>query len=236
MYILTPAEEFLYFEHAKLLNAGKDKRGRQKNGDVTLHDLARLIRNQGMRPEEVFALEKSHVDLEGGRVQVAQGKTKAARRVLKLTASSLEIVKARMAGSSRWLFPSPKRPGQHVVKLNNAHEKVLRNIAKALQEKNEPGFRFVLYDLRHTFPTRAAEAGIDLATLAAILGHASLRTVTWYVHPTQEHQEAAMDRLDKQAGQSQAQPRPRTSVIQAQPAVTTVNESKATTDGPKRLM
>jgi site-specific recombinase XerD len=37
-----------------------------------------------------------------------------------------------------------------------------------------------------------AEAGIDLATLAAILGHSSIRIVQRYVHPTADHKRAAM--------------------------------------------
>ena len=54
----------------------------------------------------------------------------------------------------------------------------------------------VLYDLRHTFATRMAQAGIDLATLAAILGHSSIRMVQKYVHPTAEHKKSAMLRYE----------------------------------------
>ena len=39
-----------------------------------------------------------------------------------------------------------------------------------------------------------AEGGTDLATLAAILGHGSIRMVQKYVHPTAEHKKAAMAR------------------------------------------
>src|SRR5262249_27050097 len=41
------------------------------------------------------------------------------------------------------------------------------------------------YDLRHTWATRAAEAGIDLVTLAAMLGHSKINMVLRYAHPTQ---------------------------------------------------
>lgn len=55
----------------------------------------------------------------------------------------------------------------------------------------------MLYDFRHTFATRAAQSGVDLATLAAILGHNSLRVVQKYVHPTEEHKKAAMLRFER---------------------------------------
>jgi hypothetical protein len=36
------------------------------------------------------------------------------------------------------------------------------------------------------------EAKTDMASLAAIMGHSSLRLLQKYVHPTAEHQKAAM--------------------------------------------
>jgi len=54
---------------------------------------------------------------------------------------------------------------------------------------------FRLYDLRHTWATRAAMAGIDLVTLAAMIGHSRLQMVMRYAHPTEEHQFQAMKKM-----------------------------------------
>lgn len=59
-------------------------------------------------------------------------------------------------------------------------------------------FGLVLYDFRHTFATELAQAGVDLATLASILGHSSIRIVQRYVHPTAEHKKNAMIRFEQQ--------------------------------------
>jgi site-specific recombinase XerD len=52
--------------------------------------------------------------------------------------------------------------------------------------------RAVIRHSRHTVASRMAEEGIDLATLAKILGHSSIRIVERYVHPTAEHKKSAM--------------------------------------------
>ena len=75
--------------------------------------------------------------------------------------------------------------------MNGAHDRVCRGT------KNQQPLLFVLYDFRHTFATRMAQAGIDLATLAAILGHNSIRIVQRYVHPTAEHKQQAMRRFEE---------------------------------------
>jgi hypothetical protein len=40
-------------------------------------------------------------------------------------------------------------------------------------------------------------SGIDLVTLAAMLGHSRIQMVLRYAHPTQEHQHGAMERLER---------------------------------------
>jgi len=178
MHILTPAEEKLYFTYAAKY--------------PNLHDLTRLILNQGLRPDEVLSLKVENVNLERAEVHIPGGKTSAARRTLHLTDESRAILSKRLTDKSPWVFPSKRRPGEHITRLNGAHDKVCEKA-----RKDKLSFKFVLYDLRHTFATRMAQAGIDLATLAAILGHNSLRIVMRYVHPTQEHKREAMLRYEQ---------------------------------------
>jgi hypothetical protein len=40
-------------------------------------------------------------------------------------------------------------------------------------------------------------SGIDLVTLAAMLGHSRIQMVLRYAHPTQQHQVEAMRRLEQ---------------------------------------
>lgn len=52
--------------------------------------------------------------------------------------------------------------------------------------------------LRHTFATRAIECGMDVKTLAEILGHKNTQiTLNRYVHSLMEHKRAMMDKVGK---------------------------------------
>jgi len=64
----------------------------------------------------------------------------------------------------------------------------------ALRNGELPHFR--MYDLRHTWATRAAESGIDLLTIAALLGHSRIEMVKRYAHPTDGHKFKAIKRLE----------------------------------------
>ena len=76
-------------------------------------------------------------------------------------------------------------------------------IPPILERAEHPRIR--LYDLRHTWATRAAESGIDLVTLAAMLGHSKINMVLRYAHPTARHQTQAMHRLENWVADQQQQ-------------------------------
>ena len=58
------------------------------------------------------------------------------------------------------------------------------------------GFRFRIYDFRHTFGTRLGEAGADAFTIMKLMGHSSISISQRYVHPTPERVETAFAQLD----------------------------------------
>jgi len=189
MHVLSQAEEMAYFGACLQPFRLKDKRGIEHHHGPfqDLHDVGRLILLQGCRPEEIYRLRREHIDLERGRMTIARGKSKAARRELRLTPESREILTRRLMDkrATVWAFASQHRTGQPICKLQGSHEAVLAST----------GLSFVVYDLRHTFATRAAERGMPMPALAAILGHSNLRSVHKYVHVAQAHMDDAMERF-----------------------------------------
>jgi integrase len=154
-----------------------------------LKDVAVLMLETGMRPEEVYRIERENVHLSERYIFSPFGKTKAARRRITLTGAAADVLKKRLEqAEGRCLFPHEKDANVAMLKVNNAHDGALKRAKIA---------RFRLYDLRHTWATRAAMAGIDLVTLAAMLGHSRIQMVLRYAHPTQQHQAEAMRRLEQ---------------------------------------
>ena len=155
-----------------------------------LRDVATLILETGMRPEEVYTARPENINLVKGYVQVPHGKTAAARRRLRLTVPAQEILARRISAmqDSPFIFPCESDATRSIPKVNNAHDRAVRDSKVAPLR---------LYDLRHTWATRAAMSGIDLVTLAAMLGHSRIQMVLRYAHPTQDHQTAAMESLER---------------------------------------
>ncbi len=154
-------------------------------------DAATIIRGTGMRPGEVFPLRWENIYLNdtGGLIQITEGKTKAARRMLPMVPAVYAILKSRYDAAGKpeagWVFPSGSRDG-HFNKdtAKDQHAKAIeQGNAKADKANTRKLKPFEPYVLRHTALTELAQAGCDAFTLARIAGHSSITITQRYIHP-----------------------------------------------------
>jgi integrase len=141
----------------------------------------------GMPPIEIYHLKRQDADLEKGHLQVTRSKTKASIRRVHLTEKAKAILKVRIERfDGGFLFPQNEIEGAGPIKdLNYLHNLAIDKL----------GFKFRLYDCRHTFAIRALESGIDLLTLASLLGHVNLKMVMRYPHPSEERKAGAIQKM-----------------------------------------
>ncbi len=150
-----------------------------------LRDFSVLMLDCGLRPEEVHRLTVAQ--FRGGAVEIHKGKTAHSRRSIPVStrvASALESRKSQY--KSEWFFPAPTSTG-HIdsSSLKKQHAATFRI------SKIEP---IVLYSLRHTCLTRWAEAGMDTFVLKKLAGHANIATTLRYIHMSDVHTKAEMER------------------------------------------
>lgn len=168
MRIISHEEELRYLEDADLLTG----------------DLATIIVETGMRPNEVYRMRGENVHLDERYVFIPDGKTKSARRNVPLTDKAGEVISRRLKPG--YLFPHRVDASKPMV-YSHGHMQVCKRL----------GFIFRLYDFRHTFGSRMAMAGVDLMTLRELMGHSSITTTQRYCHPTPEHKREAVEKLRK---------------------------------------
>ena len=167
----------------------EEEHGYMAAASQPLSDIARIILDTGMRPEEVFRIEGANVDLAQRTIVNPFGKTRAARRKLTMTDDVWTIMRRRVGCSaSKFVFPSPDNPERPIGSVRKAHDGAVR------RGKVEPAFR--LYDLRHTYASRAVMAGVDLPTRGALLGHTTIQMTMRYVHPAEEHKREAAKKVE----------------------------------------
>jgi integrase len=158
-----------------------------------LRDIAEIMLDTGMRPEEVFRLRVENIDFKQKSIFNPFGKTKAARRTIPMTDDVLSLLKARSTKATLmgtpFVFSSPYNIHKPIGSVKKAH--------RAAIERVKIKHHFRLYDLRHTFATRAVASGTDLPTLSALLGHASIQMTMRYVHPAAEQKRMAIEKFER---------------------------------------
>lgn len=149
----------------------------------------------GLRVSEVCALRVADIDSAPDRmcIRVVGGKGGKDRYTL-LTPSLLEALRLywRVCKPRLWLFPAV-RDTTRPLDLKSAQRVFYRARDRAGITKAGG-----IHTLRHGFATHLLEAGVDLATLAKLLGHGHLSTTQRYLHlarPGAMQQDSPLDLL-----------------------------------------
>lgn len=148
----------------------------------------------GLRISETVALRAEHIDSARMLIHVERGKGQKPRMVplsevlLRRLRSYWRDQRPRVPGSL-WLFPSdnPVRP-IHVTTIEKACQRA--RVTARLSKHATP------HTLRHCYATHCLEAGVDLRTVQALLGHANLSTTAIYTHVQRKLVTATRSPLD----------------------------------------
>jgi len=170
-------------EEKKLLEGAKG----YLNGQLV--DIIILALNTGMRQSEILNLRWQDVDLFRKIITVRKTKNKVPKVIpLNQSAYKLLLRRNKVVNMPGYVFAT--RNGTRISKRN-----LHREFVNALKKAEITNFRF--HDLRHTFATRLVQSGIDLYSVARLLGHRDITTTQRYAHHSPESLRSSVEVLDK---------------------------------------
>jgi site-specific recombinase XerD len=148
----------------------------------------------GLRITDTVSLKAEHIDSARMLLHIEQGKGQKPRLVplSEVLLTQLRHYwrkdRPRVKGSV-WLFPSqhPEKP-LHTTTIENACQRA--RAAAGITKHATP------HTLRHCYATHLLEAGTDLRTVQALLGHSCLSTTAIYTHVQQRLVTATKSPLD----------------------------------------
>ena len=146
--------------------------------------------NTGMRIGELLGLRAEDVDFHRDVIYVRETKTDEDREVpMNNTARELmkKLVDQSQDNGYEYLFTNSKT-GTRYKDIKTAWH-------TACRKAGIDNLR--IHDLRHTFGTRAADAGVPLVAIGKVMGHASIQTTMRYAHATDEGKRRAVEALER---------------------------------------
>jgi len=156
----------------------------------------------GVRVSELCQLRGTDIDSHRMVIQVRQGKGKR-DRVVMLSPNLLPLLRRywKLYQLQSWLLPGP-RVTAPITPAGVAHICTQAGHAAKLKKAVYPHL------LRHTFATHLLEAGVDLRRIQLLLGHASLRSTSIFLHVAHPALTATESPLDALALPADLETRP----------------------------
>ncbi len=165
-------------------------KGNETESHYWLQEIVIFALNTGMRQDELLSLEWPNVDLFRKTATVVRSKN-GEKRTIPLNQRVFELLRSKAkVRSIRSNYVFTNEVGNKIIASN-----VLRAFYKALERAEITDFRF--HDLRHTFATRLAQAGVDFYKISKLLGHKDVRMTQRYSHHYPESLRDGVEILDK---------------------------------------
>lgn len=149
-----------------------------------LKPLVIVALNTGMRRWELFTLKWQNIDVNQKLIYLLETKSGKKREIPMNEAVINAFISIRKHPKSPYVFYKPD--GEHI-------RDVRKCFGSALKKAGIKDFRF--HDLRHSFASQLAMAGVDLNTIRELLGHSDLKTTLIYAHLSKDHTMRAVNLL-----------------------------------------
>jgi integrase len=165
-------------------------KGKKQEPRYWLQEILFFALNTGMRQDEILSLEWSNVDLFRKTATVVRSKN-GEKRTIPLNQRTFEFLKEKSKVrciKSNWVFANLEQKKFDAANL-------LRAFYIVIERAGIKDFRF--HDLRHTFATRLAQAGIDFYKISKLLGHKDIRMTQRYSHHYPESLRDGVEVLDR---------------------------------------
>jgi excisionase family DNA binding protein len=152
-----------------------------------LRPILTLLLGTGMRRTEALSLQWENVDFLRGFIYVGSRDTKSGRsRTIPMSGLVHQMLKDLHKGTNHgFVFVNPE--------TKDRFRDISESFKTACDDADIKGV--TLHTLRHTAGSQMVESGIDLPTVAKILGHSTIQMTMRYCHPTPENMRRAVEAL-----------------------------------------
>ena len=177
----------------RILGPGEEKRLFEASAEH-LRPILKVAIYTGMRRGEILGLKWDQVDFLRSQIRVER--TKSGRtRFIPINSELMDTLKElkKRKGGGEYLFPNPES-GRSLQDVKTAFKAACRRAGIK---------RLRFHDLRHTFGTRLVEAGIDLITVKALMGHSTVTVTERYTHSSQVSKRDAVEALTRKPPQEE---------------------------------